>query len=111
MSFNNMKAELRRWGITQRQVAESLGMSENNFGLKINERIPMTVEEAKSIRDTWMPKAQLDYLLESDGDVPTERERKLAALDVMDELVDESGTQDVFREVLDEMRAEYAKAD
>ncbi len=106
MSFNNMKAELRRWGITQRQVAESLEMSENNFGLKINERIPMTVDEAKFIRDKWMPQARLDYLLESDGDVPTEREKRLANLDAVEGIVRDIGAEDVYGAAIDEMRAE-----
>lgn len=106
MSFNNMKAELRRWGITQRQVAESLEMSENNFGLKINERIPMTVDEAKFIRDKWMPQARLDYLLESDGDVPSEREREIANLDAIEGIVRDIGAEDVYGAAIDEMRAE-----
>lgn len=68
MAFKNMKAEIRREGITQRQIAESMEMSENNFGLKINERIPMTVGEAKFIQSRWLPDNSLDYLLESDGE-------------------------------------------
>lgn len=47
MAFKNMKAKIRREGITQRQIAESMSMSANNLSLKINERIPMTVDEAK----------------------------------------------------------------
>ena len=37
------------------------------------------------IRDSneFVPDATLDYLLESDGDVPTEREKELASLDEM----------------------------
>ena len=69
MAFKNMKAEIRREGITQRQSAESMDMSENNFSLKVNERIPMTVDEAKFIQRTWLKDNPLDYLLESDGDV------------------------------------------
>ena len=76
MALQNLKAEMRRKGITQAQVAKSLGMSENNFCLKCNERIPMTVDEAKAIRDRFMPEFRLDYLIASDGDVESDRDQK-----------------------------------
>lgn len=76
MALQNLKAEMRRKGITQAQVAKSLGMSENNFCLKCNERIPMTVDEAKAIRERFMPEFRLDYLLASDGDVASGRDQK-----------------------------------
>ncbi len=81
MALQNLKAEMRRKGITQAQVAKSLGMSENNFCLKCNERIPMTVDEAKAIRERFMPEFRLDYLLASDGDVASERDQKRAIAD------------------------------
>lgn len=74
MSLNNMKAEMKRVGVTQCDVADSMGMSNNNLNLKINEKIPMTVDEAKFIRDNWLPDCTLDVLLQSDGDVPTKAE-------------------------------------
>lgn len=82
MALQNLKAEMRRKGITQAQVAKSLGMSENNFCLKCNERIPMTVDEAKAIREGFMPEFRLDYLLVSDGDVASERDQKRNAADI-----------------------------
>lgn len=69
MSYQNMKAEFKREGITQIQVANSMGMSSNNLSLKINEKVPMTVSEAKFIRDRWFPDCQLDYLLASDSEM------------------------------------------
>lgn len=66
MAYQNMKAELKRYGISYTNVADLLGMSANNFSLKANERIPMTVDEAKKIRDEFCPDANLDYLLASD---------------------------------------------
>lgn len=65
MSYQNMKAEMKREGITQRQVAELLGMSTNNLSMKLNGRVPMTVSEATRIRDEFFPEATLDYLLET----------------------------------------------
>ena len=86
MALQNLKAEMRRKGITQAQVAKSLGMSENNFCHKCNERIPMTVDEAKAIRDRFMPEFRLDYLLASDSDATSQRgsKRYLADKAVMD---------------------------
>lgn len=86
MALQNLKAEMRRKGITQAQVAKSLGMSENNFCLKCNERIPMTVDEAKAIRERFMPEFRLDYLLASDSDATSQRGSKLNLADkaVMD---------------------------
>ena len=63
MSYQNMKAELKRVGASYEDVSTLLGMSMNNFSLKINERIPMTVEEAKAIQATFCRDATLDYLL------------------------------------------------
>lgn len=75
MSLNNLKSELVRKGIKQYEVAEFLGMTPSNFNKKLAEAVPFTIDEIKSIRDRFMPSIKLDYLLESDGDVPTERER------------------------------------
>jgi hypothetical protein len=65
MAFNNMKAELTRNGVTYAQVAAFLEMTPNNFSLKMNEKIPLTVSEATKIRDEFFPSATLDYLCES----------------------------------------------
>ena len=68
MAYQNLKAELKRYGVNYGDVADLLGMSINNFSLKANERIPMTVDEAKKIRDEFCPDANLDYLLASYSD-------------------------------------------
>lgn len=38
MSYQNMKAEMRRFGVTQGDIAAFLKMSTNNVSLKINGR-------------------------------------------------------------------------
>ena len=90
MALRNMKAELTRRGITQGAVADSMKMSTPNLNLKINEKVPMTVDEAKFIRDRWLPGCTLDDLLQSDGDVPSERERLHARADTLRETIDVS---------------------
>lgn len=61
--YLNLKAELTREGVTQKQVAEYLGMSPKNFNLKINGKVAFTVAEVVAIRDEFAQDATLDYLL------------------------------------------------
>lgn len=75
MSLNNLKGEFIRKRIKQKDVADYLGMTASNFNKKLSETIPFTVEEIKKVRARYLPQLELDYLLESDGDVPTGRER------------------------------------
>ena len=50
MSLKNMKAEMTREGVTQQNVADLLGMTSKNVNLKLNEKVPMTIDEGKAIR-------------------------------------------------------------
>lgn len=70
MGFQNLKAEMKRSGITQASVAELLDMSEKNVNLKINEHIPTTLDEANAIRKRFFPELEHSYLFESDGEDP-----------------------------------------
>lgn len=71
MSYKNLKAEMIKHGITQAEAASLLGMTSNNFSMKIREKVSFTVEEVKALRDAFFSTANLDYLCESDGDKPT----------------------------------------
>lgn len=71
MNYVNLRAEMARKGITQKQMAAALGMSEVNFNGKLNGRTRITVDEAKRIRNTFFSDNTLDYLFYSDiDDVP-----------------------------------------
>ncbi|WP_418241384.1 hypothetical protein [Ellagibacter isourolithinifaciens] len=94
MSFQNIKAEMVREGVTYGDAAKLLGMSQNNFGLKVNERIAMTVDEVKKIQSAFFPTASLDYLCQSDGDKPSETERDLAGVSRFEESMKELGLFD-----------------
>lgn len=61
--YKNLIAEMKRIGVTQEQVAQSLEMSTNNLNAKLNGRVPFFVSEVVFIRDAFMPDATLDYLL------------------------------------------------
>lgn len=111
MALANMKAELKREGITQREVAEELHMTENNLSLKLNEKIAMTVEEAKFINSRYLPHVKLDYLLQSDGDIP----RKDELIEERDKLVAwqkkcASGLHEPIRSVATEVIGESVDA-
>ena len=72
MAFPNMQAELKRSAISYQQCADLLGTDLDSFNLKLDEQAPMTVVEAKRIRDVFCQDCTLDYLLESDSPaIPT----------------------------------------
>lgn len=106
MAYQNIKAGLKRFGVSYSMVAELLGMSVNNVSMKINERIPMTVDEIKRIRQAFFPDASLEYLLVSDGDLPTEKEERLANLDGIKDILDEAHASPEFYRALADMRRE-----
>lgn len=91
MAYRNLKAEFVKYGIVQRQVAQFLGMSLNNFSLKLAEKVPFTVNEIKRIRNEFFPDATLDYLLESDGDVPTDKEQMHALVNAIGSTITNDG--------------------
>lgn len=64
MSYQNLKAELKRNGYTYATVSSFLGMSSNNLSMKMNGKVPFTVDEVKKIRNKFCPDASLDYLLD-----------------------------------------------
>ena len=63
--YMNLRLELRRNKVTQEQVANHLGMSQQNLSYKLGGRVPFTVAEILDIRDTFTPDATLDYLAET----------------------------------------------
>lgn len=83
MTYMNLKAEMVKYGVKQANAADLLGMTSNNFSMKVRERVPFTVEEVKKLRDTFFPSAHLDYLCESDGDVPSKAESLHAQVEAM----------------------------
>lgn len=62
--FTNIKTEMLRNGVTQGAVAEHYKLAVNTVNNKINGRTALTVDEIIDWRDTFMPDASLDYLLE-----------------------------------------------
>lgn len=92
MSYRNLKAELTRDGITYEQVGNFLDMTSNNFGLKVAEKVPLTVSEIKRIRAKYFPATSIDYLCETDGDEPSIYDQLANQVDVMREAFEQEGT-------------------
>lgn len=105
LGLNNLRGELVRKSIRQAEVADFLGMTVSNFNKKLSESIPLTVDEIKAIRSRFLPHADLEYLLVSDGNLPSHREKELANLDALQSIVDDAGITDpAFQDALDSMR-------
>ena len=68
MSYMNLKAEMTRENVTQEQAAKHLGMTSNNFSMKVREKVPFTIPEIKSLRDEFFPNARLDYLCQTNDE-------------------------------------------
>lgn len=62
--YMNIKAEMTRNGVTQSAIANHYRIAPNTVNNKINGRTAITVEEIVDWRDTFMPDASLDYLLD-----------------------------------------------
>lgn len=102
MAFQNLKGELTRAGVTQRKVADFLGMSTNNFNRKVAEEVAITREEMYSIRDEFLPDRSIDYLFESDGNVPSKAESLHAQAEVAYEAALEA--EEISDEEAEELR-------
>lgn len=105
MAFCNLKAEMTRVRVSQADIAEFLGMSTSNFNLKINERIPITVQEAEEIKNRFFPGMTLDYLFVSDGDVPSKDLRAMSRVEsVADAMLEGNEDDPEIQEIADHLR-------
>ena len=59
--FNNLKAELARCGITQKQISELLGISQNTVTRKFKGLAKWKLDEMQKIADLF-PDLAIDYL-------------------------------------------------
>ena len=60
--LNNLRAEMVRNGLTVKDVAKILGVSERTIRGKLIGETAFTVVEAFKLRDTAFPKMKLEYL-------------------------------------------------
>ncbi|MCI1958814.1 MAG: helix-turn-helix domain-containing protein [Clostridia bacterium] len=64
MKYENLKSEMARNGITQKDLANLLNIHRNSVYLKINGGASFSVEEAILIREKFFPDLSLKYLFE-----------------------------------------------
>ena len=62
MSYNNFKAELRRIGKVQADVAKLLNCDLGTANRKINRKSKMDLDEAVLIQMVWFPHLSIEYL-------------------------------------------------
>ena len=60
--YPNLKAEMARYGIKTKDMAEIMGITGKSVSNKINHKTGLTLDEAIKIRDTFFPKIRLDDL-------------------------------------------------
>ena len=60
--YSNLKAEMARCGISQKEMADFLHIHENSMCNKINGSSPISIEEAFKIRNKYFPNIELQYL-------------------------------------------------
>jgi len=64
---------MARAGITQTEIAEFLGMSFNNFNLKMNGKVGLSLSEVIAIKDAFFPDETIDYLFTNTDERLSER--------------------------------------
>ncbi len=62
MAYPNLSAELRRYGITQEQMAERIGRKPETVSRWLNGKNAMPVGECFRIREELFPSMSVDYL-------------------------------------------------
>jgi transcriptional regulator with XRE-family HTH domain len=63
--YNNLKAELKRKGLKQEDVANVLRVTSATANHKINGRYPFTLIEAFEVRNALFPDIDIAYLFET----------------------------------------------
>lgn len=62
MAYVNLKAELKRQGLAQKDIAKVLNIRVATANSKINGRYPFTLNEAFCIQQTLFPDLEIPYL-------------------------------------------------
>lgn len=69
--YQNLQAEMKRQGVSKRDVLRALKMDERTLANRFSGKRPFKISEAFAIRNQFFPGASIDYLF---GETPeTER--------------------------------------
>lgn len=61
----NLKAEMKRKGVSKRDICRKLEMDERTLTNRLNGKHPFRLPEAFAIRDSFFPGMSIDYLFDS----------------------------------------------
>lgn len=62
--YRNLKAEMKREGITNEKMARELGINPATLSVKLNKKERLKFIEAKKIKETFFPELSTDYLFD-----------------------------------------------
>ena len=68
MRYRNLDAEMARYGITNKMMAEAIGKSSESIDKKRSGRIDWKLSEILAVKKTFFPDLSLNYLFEREGD-------------------------------------------
>lgn len=68
--MRNLQAEMKRYGISVRDIQKVINCSEKTIRSKINEKSVFSLPEARKIRDTFFKNLSLEYLFANDKPTP-----------------------------------------
>ena len=64
--FPNLDAEMARYKVTAKDIAETLGLSVERTRDRLTGRVALKTKEIELIRDKHFPEMTLDYLLKTE---------------------------------------------
>lgn len=67
--YSNLKAEMRRYNVTQRQIALLLNCREATVSDKLNGKSELSYDDAMRIKKTFFPMFEAEYLFFKFDDV------------------------------------------
>ena len=70
MAYPNLNAEMKRYGVTQADVAKEVGCTTATVSSWMTGKTPMSVSEAFRVRDAFFPSLPVDYLFSEDPSAP-----------------------------------------
>mgnify|MGYP003309797239 CR=1 FL=1 len=65
--FNNLAAEIRRTGKTNKEFAEKVQINPVTFSKKLNGKVDFTLSEVKKITEFFNCSFTIEYLFEENG--------------------------------------------
>jgi hypothetical protein len=63
--YKNLKTEMKRKGLTEKEIAMKIGMAKETFSRKLNGKQNFWLEEAKAIHWNFFPDSYFLYLFKN----------------------------------------------